>query len=95
MADSLRIKSGEYNRYWSSKNCRRSPFSLEILLFNSAGEPIHNKYCDCLMSIVDCVYLWNPNRWLESVREDENQSVILRTKSDFFCKIVTTSYSIV
>lgn len=86
------IKNDEYNRYWSSKNCRKSPFSIELIIFNSVGEPIHNKYCDFLMSIIRCVYLWNPDSWLESLREDDNRSAILRTKSDFFCKILFDTF---
>ena len=49
---SLLIKSGEYIVIGAPRIVG-DLFSLEVLLFNSAGEPIHNKNCECLMSIVD------------------------------------------
>ena len=87
ITSSLSLKNEQYDRFWSSKNCRRSPFSIDVLFFNSAGEPIHYKHSEDVMSIIDCVYLWNPTNWAKSLREDNNKSTILRTKSDFFCKI--------
>ena len=76
-----------YCRLWSSKNCRESPFSIEILLLDEQGSPIHQKHCEYILDIMRCIYLWDPDDWSDSLRDDPDRGTILRTKSDFFCKL--------
>lgn len=79
------VSGKEYNRLYSSKNCRKSPFELELWIFDENGHAIHAQHAEVVSEAVKCIYLWNPQAW-HNVSPKE-----LRVKSDFFCKKIMIS----
>lgn len=76
---------GSYDRSQSSKNCRKSPFSIEVWIFDAEGEIITQQNEKSLAEIINCIYLWNIIDWSKALETCTSRSNILRTKSDFFC----------
>jgi hypothetical protein len=78
----------EYDRSFSSKNCRVSVATFQLWLFDAAGQSIHTS-ADArpeLTRILNTILCWKASEWSVQLASSSSSdsAVTLRTKSDFF-----------
>lgn len=73
----------DYDRTYSSKNCRKSRVHIELSVLDGEGKDIKDSR---ISEIFSDIFLWDSSLWLARLEglPNKNKYEILRTKSDFF-----------